>query len=183
MAVETNSAKHYFIFKKLKMIILRPNDFFEYAFSEKSLLDSIIFYFIIQIAVFPFGLLAFLALSRQGTLGMLTFVFMIGTILSIFLFFLLIGAYHLIIKFLGGAGSYIRTYQSFLYGTAPALLLGWFPLLNLLAYAYSIYVTIIGISRLHTISAKRATLAYFIPLILMIVLMTAIFAVYLILRL
>ena len=153
-------------FQKLKMLISSPNNFFDIIFkSEHSLKPSIRFYLIIQAVVFFIGLLPFLFLN-PGSVVWSFFLYIISFLIGIALFFLILLVYHLVVRLWGGANGYFRTFQAFIYGMAPALLLGWLPLINILMVFYSIYLTITGLVKLHQMPKSRAIAAYFTPVII-----------------
>jgi hypothetical protein len=58
------------------------------------------------------------------------------------------------------------------------LLLGWIPLVNIIAAIWSLIVEIIGIRQLHELTTGRAILAVLIPIILAIILAVVLAALF-----
>ncbi|MDE4907158.1 YIP1 family protein [Methanogenium marinum] len=66
---------------------------------------------------------------------------------------------HLLVYIVGGRKQIDQTFKAFMYGATPYLLLGWMPIVNLIAGIWAISIGIIGIRELHEISTRRAVFA------------------------
>jgi hypothetical protein len=102
----------------------------------------------------------------------------IGNIILLFAGGLIV---HLFVILLGGRQGVTETLKAFMYGDTPLLLLGWIPIIGVLAALYSIVLWIIGIHELQQISVIRAALSLILPvaiaLIIAILLLAALIAV------
>jgi Yip1 domain. len=100
------------------------------------------------------------------------------------LVFLFIGAawLHLWVYLFGGRNGYRETLKALAFGGTPALLLGWIPLVGMLAVIWSLVLTFLGVRELQGISSARALgaviLAVVIPLILLVLLAAIFFVAY-----
>jgi len=100
------------------------------------------------------------------------------------LVFLFIGAawVHLWVYLFGGRKGYRETFKALAFGDTPALLLGWIPLVGMLAGIWSLVISVLGIRELQEISTNRALgaliLAVMIPLLIVIVLAAFLFIAY-----
>lgn len=100
------------------------------------------------------------------------------------LVFLFIGAawVHLWVYVFGGRKGYRETLKALAFGDTPALLLGWIPLVGMLAGIWSLVISVLGIRELQEISTNRALgaliLAVMIPLLIVIVLAAFLFIAY-----
>ena len=156
------------IWQKIKIVSLQPELFFQTILTEIDLKAPVIYYLLLELLILPFAIISSIILT--GTDFWITLLAYLGSVVfGLLIFFLVILIYHLIIRAFGGIESYFRTIQAFVYGATPAILLSWIPFVNIAAALYSIYVTIIGISKLQQISKMKALFAYLIPLILIMV--------------
>jgi hypothetical protein len=100
------------------------------------------------------------------------------------LVFLFIGAawLHLWVYLFGGRKGYRETLKALAFGDTPALLLGWIPLVGMLAGIWSLVLFILGVRELQGISTNRALgaviLAVMIPLLIVVVLAAFLFIAY-----
>lgn len=76
---------------------------------------------------------------------------------------------HVSTKIVTGKGNYNASYDALAYGTTPSLLFGWIPFVGVIAWLYSIYVTMVGLSRLHKIGMGRALLAILLPVVIVLI--------------
>ncbi|MBW2996475.1 YIP1 family protein [Candidatus Woesearchaeota archaeon] len=149
------------LWQKIKTVIIRPKDFFDAIQSETDIKTCIIFFLIIELIALPLNIVA---ISLTGPLNII--IYILSFIIGIVAFFIMLWIYNLIISWLGGKQGIIRTFQAIIYGLTPVILLSWLPFVNIIATLYSVYLTIIGISKLQQITIKKAAWAYFLPLII-----------------
>ncbi len=132
------------------------------------LLSSIIMAFLVPF-IGQSSILDALGLSSILIIGMFLFMIISG--------FVGAGILHVFVKLLRGKGNYTATYKSVVYSQSPIILmmiLGMIPVIGIAFLAvfsiFEAYVLIVGISRLHEISKKRALAALLIPSIIAIIL-------------
>lgn len=70
----------------------------------------------------------------------------------------------------GGKKGLNQTIKALVYTSTPSLLLGWIPVINIVAGMWSLVLNIIGIREFHEISTERAILAMLIPLTIILLL-------------
>jgi hypothetical protein len=100
--------------------------------------------------------------------GMLTYVasdFIIGMVLLV----IITGIYHLFVRLLVGANNagLEGTFRVVSYGHAVQVL-GWVPLINLLAAVYALYLFAFGFQEVHSTTYKRAAAIAALPIVLSI---------------
>lgn len=95
----------------------------------------------------------------------------ISPIMSIISIGLIIVILHLATVVLHGRGSPADTVQVVIYGATPAFLIGWIPLLGVIAYLWSFVLFAIGLRERHQLETSRAAAASLVTLILMVILM------------
>ena len=166
-------------FNNIKDVTIKPRSFFENIKAEKGWSPSIIFFLLLQAILLLVGVIGFMVFG--GLFSIRLFFGLISelgffSIIGIITYTVSILIYHVLILLFRGKQGMLRTFQVFLYGIAPVLILSWIPILNVLAAFYAIYIMIVGISVLQEMKVWKAILIYFIPLIA-----TAIFALILLL--
>lgn len=77
---------------------------------------------------------------------------------------------HIGVFIAGGKNGSNQTTKAFVYSSTPSLLLGWIPVINIIAGMWSLGLNIIGVREFQDISTERALLAVMIPLILILLL-------------
>ncbi|MFQ5970626.1 MAG: YIP1 family protein [Nitrososphaerales archaeon] len=97
-------------------------------------------------------------------------------ILALLSYFVLAGWMHIFAKLFRGKGDYSATYKANVYASTPSLLFGWVPIAGIAVELYSLYLTILGLSKLHEVSMARAfgmiitsIIIIFVPVIAVIV--------------
>jgi hypothetical protein len=95
----------------------------------------------------------------------------ISPIMSVISIALIVIILHLAAAVLHGKGSLADTVQVVIYGATPAFLIGWIPLLGVIAYLWSFVLFAIGLRERHQMEITRAGIASFATLIVMVVLM------------
>ena len=154
--------------EKIKLVCTNPQSFFKAIESETEIKTSIMFYIYLQIIVLPFGILVGWITGQVDTL-LKALVFPLAFVFGLFVFFLMLLIYHGIITLFGGKQGLLRTFQAFIYGATPALLLSWIPIVNIIVSFYSMYLNIIGLIQLQKMEKHKAILAYFTPIIIVLV--------------
>lgn len=67
-------------------------------------------------------------------------------------------------------GGFEGTFRTIAYPSGAALLVMWIPVVNFAAWAYSVYLTIVGIERVHQTTTAKAVTAVLVPVGILIVL-------------
>lgn len=82
--------------------------------------------------------------------------YLIGTVIGAFFgIFLFAALMQLVLRRLGGKGTYEATFRVVAYSTAASIF-SWVPFVSLLAAVYRVYLLVIGYSKVHQISRGRA---------------------------
>ncbi len=168
------------LFQKFKDITLDPVEAFK-NLRDESLGTSFV-YFLVIIAVYCIlsGIVSILFIGFFSSLmpgmsaGMVagsSLVFGIISIVTSFIFSiiaLIIGALvlHIFVYLLGGRKGLEQTIKASIYSCTPLALLGWIPLISIIAVIWSIVLEALAVRELHEISTARAVLAVIIPLII-----------------
>lgn len=85
--------------------------------------------------------------------------YLIGTIIGAYFgIFLFAALMQLVLRWLGGKGTYEATLRVVAY-SAAASIFSWVPFVSLLAAIYRIYLMVIGYSKIHQISRGRVLVA------------------------
>ncbi|MBW2981241.1 YIP1 family protein [Candidatus Woesearchaeota archaeon] len=167
--------------ERIKSICFRTREFFEGVHLEHSLWTVILFILLLQVIVLPL----YIVVIRQIVLAPILLLIargVIALISGLLLLFVIVPLYHLSVLIFGGRNGIKRTFQAFLYGATPTILLSWIPFIGIFALPYSMYITIIGLITLHEMKTYKALLAYFIPVLIavaFIIMATAITSVFL----
>lgn len=125
-----------------------------------------------------FQRLGFGTLTAFGTV-LFAVMMIIGSLACLF-----IGAawVHLWVYLFSGRRGYRETLKALAFGDTPALLLGWIPLIGMLAGIWSLVISVLGIRELQEISTNRALgaliLAVLIPLLVLVLLAAFFFIAY-----
>jgi hypothetical protein len=138
--------------------------------------------------MFTFAGSLFGSMMGFGNLGMMMGVGAgIGAAVVFFVMFMILaiaGAFiggailHIFVYIAGGRKGIVQTIKAGMYGSTPSLLLGWIPLVSIIAAIWSLIVEIIGIRQLHELTTGRAVLAVFIPIIIAIILAVVLAAMF-----
>ncbi len=103
-----------------------------------------------------------------------TFVMLlIGGIIGIFIG---AGIIHIGVLIVGGKKGYGQTLKALVYGGTPSYVLGWIPVVGMIAGIWALIVEILGIKELHEVSTGRAIIAVIIPIVIIAVIFMAIAA-------
>ncbi|SNQ62182.1 conserved membrane hypothetical protein [Candidatus Methanoperedens nitroreducens] len=172
--------------EKVKGLLLEPSKTFD-SLKDETLEEALKYYAIIAVAYSAlFALMFTFAGSLFGSMmGFRDFGMMmgagagIGAAVVFFVMFMILaiaGAFiggailHIFVYIVGGRKGIVQTIKAVMYGATPSLLLGWIPLVSIIASIWSLIVEIIGIRQLHGLTTGRAILAILIPIILGIIL-------------
>ncbi len=130
--------------------------------------DSLIYFLACTILSIPIILLVGLITGTfMGTLFTLPLSFLIGIPLT-YVFF---GIQFLLLKLVGGKGTFLQSVQIFIYGETISSIFGGLPYLNLIFGLISLANIVLGSVEVHKISLFRAIIAIFvIPTIIFILL-------------
>ncbi|MDW7726728.1 MAG: Yip1 family protein [Candidatus Methanoperedens sp.] len=169
--------------EKVKGFLMEPSRTFD-ASKEDTLEDAIKYYAVIiavysalfaLIVTFAFGSLG--SMMGLGQLGMMAGAGAgIGGALIIFVMILvsgIVGVFisgaiiHIGVLIVGGKKGITQTIKAVIYGSTPGLLLGWIPLIGMLAAIWSFVLEILGIRQLQEVTTGRAIIAVIIPVVIL----------------
>ena len=164
--------------EKAKGLLTDPVNTFE-ALKEDTLEDAIKYYVVIVAVASLFS--AGTLMLGMGSLGSMmgNTAVGIGSVAAIFVIMLvmwIIGAFisgaiiHIGVLIVGGKNGIAQTIKAIMYGSTPGLLLGWIPLIGILAGIWGLALEIIGVRQLHAITTGRAIIAVIIPGVIIVVL-------------
>ncbi len=172
--------------EKIKKVMLNPSEFFEKIKAEKGIEKAFKFLAVVLLVNLVVKILSFVfsipTISPPGSLkNLLPFagipIALLGILLpllgyfgALLFFFLGVGIVHVFAKLLGGKGDYAATYKALVYASTPTLLFGWIPWVGIIFGLYSLYISLKGISKLHSVSMARAfVIIFLIPALILFV--------------
>ncbi len=146
--------------------------------SSGTLGDSIIYFLIV---IFIYSVLTMIIEQFVGPILPIPFspgadlVMIISFIIALVILgtisLLIVGAIvHICAKIVGGTGDYTATVRAFALSETPSAVIGWIPLIGLLAGIWGFILMIMGIRDYHEISTIRAVIAVLLPVIVLIIL-------------
>ena len=169
-------------FDKISLVLVKPKEFFTKVHHE-TFMQPFLFYLI------------FLLVSNIGTslyyisyynISMYWYfpIYLAGLAFSTLLFFISTGLTHIVFRIIKGQGSYTGTVIGIVYGSVPGLLWGivatallvliksfwvYIPIMifGMGIWAYTIYLSVVGLSINHKLTEGKALLGYFIPYFIM----------------
>ena len=158
--------------EKAKMILFNPKGFFNIMPLTGGYKDPIIFFTIILVIVTVFTSLINIIDSDTLLSGLMALAIspVIVLIIVIPFIFILALIYHLLLKIVGGNGTYESTFRVMAYSSVPALF-SWIPFVGGIIGFYQLYIALVGYSKVHNISALRALIALLIPIIILIIIL------------
>jgi hypothetical protein len=113
--------------------------------------------------------------------GMVIFA-VVMIIAALVLLFTGAGWLHLWVYLFGGRKGIRETFKALAFGGTPALLLGWIPVIGILAGIWALVLSVLGVRELHGISTARALgaviIAVIIPLLILVLLAAFLFIAY-----
>jgi len=158
------------ILQKCKQVLVYPSALFEAVKDEEGVGPAFKYLavFSLVIAIGSMSFLFFAPLSEYlGVVDiMITPIIYVSNLLG---GFLLAGWAHIFAKLFRGKGNYSSTYKAIVYANTPSLLFGWIPLAGVIIILYSIYLTLVGLSKLHKVSMARAVGIFIISVAVIIV--------------
>lgn len=86
---------------------------------------------------------------------------------------------HLWVYLIGGRGGYIQTVKSLIYGSTPAMLLGWIPILSIIGAIWACALQVLGIRELHEVKTIQAIIAVLVAIIIPVLIFTLFFSYFL----
>jgi hypothetical protein len=103
-----------------------------------------------------------------------------GLISWVFVFFLFVFAFtscifgiffyglfqHVFVLLCGGERGVAQTVKAMMYASVPALVLGWIPIINVIAAIWSLVLMVIGVRELHKLSTTAAAVVVLLPIVL-----------------
>ncbi len=180
-------------FEKTKGFLLEPSKTFD-ASKEDTLGEATKFYASIAaiysailavLLAFAFSLIGstMMGFGKLGTMfgasagiaGAIVF-FVLFMILAIIASFIGGAIIHIGVYSVGGRKGIAQTIKAIMYGSTPGLLLGWIPIIGLIAVIWSLVVEIIGVRQFHELTTGRAILGVLIiPIIIVLAAVIAAF--------
>ncbi|MDD3621874.1 MAG: Yip1 family protein [Methanofollis sp.] len=128
------------------------------------------------------GIVGLGLMTGAGT-GLIIFVAIFSAVSGVFgtviLFVLAALVLHLFVRLLIGGNGIEQTVKVLAYAATPALLLGWVPLVGILAWVWSLGLAIVGVRELHETSTGRAAGAVIlVPVLGLVLFFIALFVVF-----
>jgi hypothetical protein len=162
---------------KMKGFLFSPVETFQASRSEE--LGEAVRYYVILLAVYSIlsGILIGIGLSALSSIpGIGGAVVPVGGLFLIIITFIagLIGIFiagiilHIFVYLVGGRNGLEQTLKAVMYASTPSLLLGWIPLIGIIAGIWAIVLEVLGIRELHNISTGRAVLAVLLPIVIIV---------------
>lgn len=180
--------------QKIKMVLRHPSDFFERVRDEK-IGEAIKFYLVLYIISLILMVGLDITMTREIENIASYSVLLVLPIVGIVGLFISTGITHLFVRLLKGKGHVYDTCKVVIYSMIPSFLIGflesvfltfiktsetmsfghimttWFlVLLGVISFVYSLYLEVVGLSKYHNISKKRALAALVIPILIFIIL-------------
>jgi hypothetical protein len=164
---------------KIVGFITRPVETFR-SVRDETFGDAVIYFIVLLIvnAVLSaiVGFLGFSAMAMPGSaiagaggVGTMIAAFIaavIGGIVGLIISAILL---HIGVVIMGGRGGFVQTFKASVYGLTPYYLLGWIPIIGVLAGIWGLVIEIFGIRELHDMTTGRAVIAWLISLVIIII--------------
>jgi hypothetical protein len=161
------------LYDKMEMVIVRPSEFFLKIRYEKGLMPTFRYHLSLSVIflLLTFGLLGSILISMPSAAVLiwsmsyevpLFWPLMAVGVPLVFLgaatimWALIGGLAHVIVSFLGGKADYKETFKAVTYAGTPMNLFGWIPVVQIIPFAYSIYLFVRGLSKLQGVSLWKA---------------------------
>ncbi|MBI2676265.1 MAG: YIP1 family protein [Candidatus Aenigmarchaeota archaeon] len=162
--------KEMTLLEKAGTVLKDPKGFFDAIKREDGVKNAFIFIAAASLVPTVISILAAaLGLSQAAnaieSLGFLSIYLLIPVfyVLSVLLYFVQAGILHIFVFMAGGKKGYHSTYKALAYGNLPSTLVSWIPLIGFIGTLWSLYLVILGISKLHEITMLRALIAVIVP--------------------
>jgi hypothetical protein len=137
-----------------------PAEFFDRTKFEKGILPSVAYLAALSLVLTFFtSSILFIAYFLQALPNAAPWIYWspVGIYFGCIAAFILGSALtHLTVKLLGGKGGFSETFKPVVYGSTPAILFGWIPMVQVLFFVYSFYLVAKGLSRMHLITGISA---------------------------
>lgn len=125
------------------------------------------------------GIFEQMGLPLPAIAGAGVVLFAIMMIIVQFVFVFIVGAWlHLFVYLLGGRKGYLQTLKSVIFGSTPAMLIGWIPFIGIIGGIWSIALEILGIRELQEMSTGKAALAVILAILIIVIIIIAIAALF-----
>ncbi len=176
----------------LKKLITQPETFFANLKKEKGVKDAYLFFIVASAFSTLMSFVMFLLIGNFMSdllvklLGlppatplsttMMFLAFLTGFVINLGLIFVWAGLVHVWIKIFGGKESYAKTFNMYIYAFSPLSLLNWIPFVSFFVWIYSLILLIVGTHKIHGFSRLKSALIYIIPLVIILVLAVAAYA-------
>ncbi|MBI5397980.1 YIP1 family protein [Candidatus Woesearchaeota archaeon] len=164
---------------KVKGALFECSSFFEKMKLEKmnaraSVNRSLAYFFIIVLVYLVVASVVYAVAPKPKTQALpvslaIAIAATLGFAVSVIFLFVSSTLVHATARMLKGRGTYPETLIVVSFGSTPAYLLGWIPLLGLLAIVYGVFIQLKGIAIMHDLSQARAAASILVPLALMII--------------
>ena len=164
------------LIEKIKLSTLHPTKFFNNIKSEKGIKKAFKYYAILSLISLVAMTIASLAgintsfpfvnpsMNQNQSLGL--FGPVSSYLTAVIGSFIGAAFIHLFVYLMKGRQGYSNTYKATVYSSTPSLLLGWIPVVGIVASLYCIYLLVRGVSILQKMTTKKAIIAaVIIPLI------------------
>jgi len=156
--------------EKAKMVLFNPKGFFDIMPVTGGYKGPLIFFTIILVLVTVFTSLINIMDSDTLLSGLMALAIspVIVLIVVIPVMFILASIYHILLKIVGGDGTYESTFRVMAYSSVPALF-SWIPFVGWILWFYQWYIALVGYSKVHNISTLRALVVLLIPIITLLI--------------
>ncbi len=185
------------IVERIKGFLFRPSDTFDDS-KDDTLGDAFKYYVVILaisavlsaiIAAVAFsvivgmgGPIAAVMIPFGAGTGALAAIGVFGVTIAVGIIGIFIGGVwlHIWVYVVGGRNGLTQTIKAVTYGMTPSLLLGWIPIVSIIAGIWALIVEIIGIRQLHELSTGKAVLAVIIAIIIPAIIIGALLAAFIV---
>jgi hypothetical protein len=181
--------------ERIKGFLFSPSKTFD-ASKEDTIGDAFK-YFVVILAIFAVIIAVLIAVlfslfsemfGKPG-IPVMPFKAAMGPLLAVgFFIFVLVGGIigvfidglwlHLWVYVVGGRNGVGQTIKAVMYGATPSYLLGWIPIVGIIAGIWTLIVGIIGVRQLHELSTGKAVLAVILAIIIPAIIIGTIFAAF-----
>ncbi len=108
------------------------------------------------------------------------FIALLMIIVQFVLLFIGAAWLHLFVYILGGRRGYLQTLKALSFGSTPAMLFGWIPVIGFLAGIWSLILGIFGIQELQDMTTIKAAIAVILAVLVILLIVIAIAAFFVI---
>ena len=169
--------------ERIKGFLFSPSETFDN--SKEDTIGDAFKYFVVLLAIYAvlFSIMVLVAFSAMSwivgpwaammglaagpilAVAMLVLTFISG-IIAVFIMGLWM---HIWVYIVGGRKGVKQTIKALMYGATPSYLLGWIPIVGIVAGIWALIVEIIGIRQLHELSTGKAVLAFILAIIIPVI--------------